>query len=113
MGKRSDYKMKIREEARQKIRGPGALGGQKAYRQAVAHGHSVLLQKASEGGDSKIKRLRGEILFLLNNYVPSYDVRIEALIEEWRKSGDPEYDPAVKARLRKARKDHMRGSSAI
>lgn len=113
MGKRSEYKMKIREEARQKIRGPGALGGEKAYRDAVAKGRSTLMQKAAEGGDSKIKRLRSEILYLVNNYVPAYDVRIEALIEAWRKSGDPEYDPEIKAKLRKARKDHMRNSSAI
>lgn len=113
MGKRSDYKMKIREEARQKVRGPGALGGDKAYRDAVAKGHTVLMQKASEGGDGKVKRLKSEILYLVNNYVPSYDARIEALIDLWRKSGDPEYDPEIKARLRKARKDHMRGGNAI
>lgn len=111
--KRSERKLRIRDEARQKVRGNMSGTGSRSYRDAVAQGHKLLLQKSSEGGDGKIKRIRNELTYLLNNYLPSNDNRIEQLIDEWRRSGDPAYDPEIKARYMRVRKDHMRGSNAV
>lgn len=110
--KKSDYKMRLREEARQQVR-PAARVGSRAYSDAIARGRKELIQKSSEAGDGRAKRIKAELTFLLNNYDSSNDVRIEALIEEWRRSGDPEYDPEIKARLRRARKDHVRDTYAL
>lgn len=110
--KKSDYKMRLRQEARQTVR-PAARVGTKAYSDAITCGRKELLQKSAEAGDSRAKRIKAELTFLLNNYDSSNDVRIEALIEEWRRSGDPEYNPEIKARLRRARKDQIRDTFAL
>ena len=110
--KKSDYKLRLREEARQKVR-PAARAGSKGYSEAISKARKELLQKAAEGGDSRVKRIKAELFFLLNNYDSVNDVRIEALIDEWRRSGDREYDPEIRTRLRRARKDRMRDTFAL
>jgi hypothetical protein len=77
----------------------------------VDQGLRELRQVSAEGGDGKAQRVKNELNYLLNNYLPSYDMRIEQLIDEWRRSGDPSYDPGIRARLRRARQDHMSKSN--
>ena len=110
----SQRKMQMREEARKKIKGPsGGVTGSREYRERVEQGRQQFLVKSSEGGDPRAKRLKGEIEYLLNNYSPAYDTRLEGLIDQWRRSGDPTYSPEIKIRLREARKLYMRDSKPI
>lgn len=106
--KKSDIKLAYREQARRKVRPAGSVAGPSAgYRKQVEQGRERLLQVSSEGGDCQAKKIKNELMYLLNNYLPSYDARINALIDRWRRSGDPGYDPAVRLKLRQARRDHM------
>ncbi len=104
---KSEYKMAIRDQARQKVR-PASSTKQGDLRTAVERERQRLLTASSEAGDPKTKKIRSELTFLLNNYTPAHDARIEQLIEEWRRSGDPQYDPMIRVRLRQARQSHMR-----
>ncbi len=107
--KKSERKLQMREEARRKIRGPsGGVTGSKAYREKVEKERRRLLQKSSEGGDTGTQKVKGELHYLINNYLPANDARINTLIDKWRTSGDPAYDPAIKIELRKARQKHMK-----
>lgn len=107
--KKSERKLQMREEARRKLKGAsGAVTGSREYREKVERGRRHLLHKSSEGGDLKAQRAKAELTYLINNYLPTYDMRIETLIDEWRRSGDPSYDPGIRVQLRKARQKHMR-----
>lgn len=111
---RSERKLAIREEAKRKVHGPSAtVGTNRAYRESVEKGRKNLLVRSQEGGDSKAKRAKSELTYLLNNYLPKYDSRIEQLIDDWRRSGDPSYDPGIRVRLREARREHMKKSSPL
>lgn len=112
--KRSERKFAIRDQARQKIRpSMTSAGADRNYREEVESGRQTLNRLASEGGDPKGKRIKQELTYLLNNYLPSYDMRIEQLIDEWRRTGDPSYDPGIRVRLRQARKEHMAKGNAV
>jgi hypothetical protein len=112
--KKSEYKMQLRKEAKRVVSGARYAGtGHGAYRQDVEAGRKQLLLKSAEGGDRGAQRVKGELLYLMNNYLPIYDARIEQLIDQWRTSGDPAYEPGVKGRFRKVRADHMRKSNAV
>lgn len=113
--KKSDLKFAMREQARKKVHPSTStsLGSDNTYRQNVESGRRQLNQIAAEGGDAKGKRVKQELMYLLNNYLPSYDIRIEHLIDEWRRSGDPSYDPSIRVKLRQARKQNMDKSSAV
>ncbi|MBI3117284.1 MAG: hypothetical protein HYZ00_01270 [Candidatus Hydrogenedentes bacterium] len=114
MAKKSDFKMKIRDEALRKVKGPaGGVTGSREYRDRVEKMRSQMLQKAAEGGDSKASRIKSELNYLLNNYLPKYDGRIEGLIDEWRRTGDPSYDPGIRLKLRRARQDHDKNATPI
>lgn len=105
---KSERKLQLRDEAKRKIKGAsGGVTGSRAYREKVEQGRRQLLMKSAEGGDSRAKQIKAELHYLVNNYVPRYDGRIEALIEEWRGSGDSSYDPEIRVALRKARQKHM------
>lgn len=109
---KSEFKRAIRDEAKRKVgTAKYDLTSQRQYREIVEEGHRELMRKSSEGGDSRGKRVRNELTYLLNNYLPQYDMRIEFLIAEWRKSGDPSYDPSIHIRLRQARQEHMSKSN--
>lgn len=110
--KKSERKLQMRDEAKRKIKGPsGGVTGSREYREKVEQGRRQLLMKAAEGGDNRAQQIRAEVTYLINNYVPSYDHRIEALIDAWRGTGDPSYDPEVKVAFRKARQKHMQESA--
>lgn len=106
---KSEYKMQLRERAQQKVRPKSGKSG--SYNQAVESGRQRLMRESSEGGDPKAKKIKNELMYLLNNYTPQYDTRILALIDHWRTSGDPSYDPGIRVELRKARQRHMQGES--
>lgn len=105
---RADQKMALRHQAKQKI-GKGSAGakGLRHHADKVEAGRKNLLTVSSEGGDCKAKKIKNELTYLINNYLPRYDARIEALIDQWRTTGDPEYDPGIRVKLRQARKAHM------
>ena len=84
---------------------------QKSASDAIEQGRRQLLLKCNEGGDSASKQYKSELMYLLNNYMPQYDMRIEALIDSWRTSHDPSYDPMIRVRLRQARIEFMRKSN--
>lgn len=112
--KKSDFKTAIREQAARKVKGSKHNPStQKEYRETVEKGRKDLLASSSEGGDPRGKKIRGELEYLLNNYLPQYDIRIEQLINEWRTSGDPSYDPQIRMRFRRARRDHMNKATPL
>ena len=110
--KKSDYKQQIRAESKRVVQG-GKFDrtGHRTYCEDVEKGRKQLLVASNAGGDSKAKQIRSELNYLLNNYLPQYDSRIEALIDAWRTSGDPSYDPGIRVRLRQARIEFMRKSN--
>ncbi len=112
---KSELKRKIRDEAKRKLKGPsGGVTGPREYRERVERGRQDLLGKSRAGGGSaKAARIEGELTYLLNNYVPANDARIEMLIDQWRTSGDQSYDPSIRIKYRQAVQKHMRDSHAI
>ena len=68
--KKSDFKMQLRKEAKRVIGGAKFAGtGHGAYREQVEAGRKHYLQKSNEGGDWTAQRVKGEITYLLNNYL--------------------------------------------
>ncbi len=112
--KKSDLKLTMREQAKRTVR-PDAInvGANRGFRDKVEQGRQQFLQASNEGGDAMAKKYRGELTYLLNNYLPSYDMRIEQLIDSWRRTGDPSYDPAIRVKLREARRNYNSKSSAV
>lgn len=109
--KKSERKLAMREEARAKVRPRSDKNAVRGYRDEVDKGLNQLRIKSAQGGDGKAKRFKSELNYLLNNYLPKYDARIEQLIDQWRRSGDPEYDPMVRVKYRNARRAHMSKSN--
>jgi hypothetical protein len=110
--KKSEFKKQIREEAKRKVRGPqGGVAAERAYRDRIEQGRTQLMRKSAEGGDTNAKKIKNELTYLLNNYTPRFDMRIEQLIEAWRTSHDPSYDPGIKAKFRKVRREQMQKSN--
>jgi len=110
-GKRSDFKMAMREEARNKVRPRSDKNALRGYRDEVDKGLSQLRIKSAQGGDGNAKRFKSELNYLINNYSPKFDSRIEQLIDLWRRSGDKEYDPMIRVKFRNAVKAHMNSSN--
>lgn len=109
--KKSDFKKALRAQASRKARGSKyELSTHKEYRESVEQGLNELRKVSAQGGDARGKRIRSELEYLLNNYLPKYDARIEHLIDEWRTCGDPSYDPQIRVRFRTARREHMNKS---
>jgi len=111
--KKSEKKLEMRQQAKRKVNPGYNPGTNRNYRDSVEQGRKELLIVSSQGGDSKVKKARSELNYLLNNYLPTYDMRIEQLIDEWRTSGDPSYDPGVRVRLRQAKIRHAKGNNPI
>jgi hypothetical protein len=77
----------------------------RAREREIEVGHKQSQEKAKAGaGAATGKRIKDEIEYLLKNFSPSNEQKIEALIDKWRTSGDPNYDPGIKMRLRNARR---------
>lgn len=56
------------------------------------------------GTDAGTRRIRDEIETLLKHYTKANDYKIQSLVDKWRRSGDPSFDPSITARLQTARK---------
>lgn len=111
---KSEYKLRMREEAKKKIHGAKFdMSHARQYQDDVAKGLNTLRRVSSEGGDFKAKRVKNELNYLLNNYLPQNDLRIQQLIDEWRRSGDPDYDVGVNVRFRNARREYMGKKGAL
>ena len=111
---RSEHKLAMRDQAKMKVKGPRYdTTTQNKYRSDVERGYKELLQVSKEGGDGKAKQIRAELTYLLNNYTSQYDTRIENLIDLWRRSGDPSYDPGIRAQLMRCRRDDMKQNNAL
>jgi hypothetical protein len=77
----------------------------RARMEEIETGRKQLQERAKAGaGAATNKRIKDEIEYLLKNYTPSNEAKIETLIDKWRRSGDPHYDPSVKIHLRNARR---------
>ena len=75
------------------------------FQEEVEKGRKRIVEKAAAGaGANTQKRIRDELNYLIDHYTPSNDNKIEVLIDKWRRSGDPAYDPMIKIRYRNARK---------
>ncbi|MCC6796310.1 MAG: hypothetical protein IT366_14405 [Candidatus Hydrogenedentes bacterium] len=112
--KKSDFKMRIREEARRKVRGSNATTqDHQAFRDRIEAGRRELMTKSAQGGDGKAMRVKNELMYLINNYTPQYDMRIIQLIDMWRTSHDPSYDPGIQVQFRRARQEYERKSNAF
>jgi len=112
--KKSERKLAIRDEARRKVKPPSvSIGANRHYRADVEKGREHLSQLAAEGGDPKAKRVRQELMYLINNFLPAYETRILQLIDEWRRTGDPSYDPGIRMKLRQAQRDYMSKTNAV
>ena len=112
--KKSEQKMAMREQAKLKVKPYLAnVGADRGYREKVEAGRDHLMRASAEGGDTQTKKIKSELTYLLNNYIPSNDTRIEGLIDAWRRSGDPGYDPSIRTKLRQARVKSQNHSSAI
>lgn len=106
--RRGELKLQNREQAYRKVHPTtGNVGADRRYRDQVEAGRKELGRISAEGGDGQAKKVRQELMYLLNNYLPQYDMRIEQLIDLWRRSNDPSYEPGIRARFRQVRKDYM------
>ena len=112
--KKSDFKMRIRDEAKRKVRGSmGTVQDHQAFRDKIEQGRRELVTKSAQGGDPKAMRVKNELMYLINNYTPRYDMRIQQLIDMWRTSHDPSYSPDIQLQFRRARQEYDRKSSAF
>jgi hypothetical protein len=92
------------------------LGGEqhRAREEEIETGRKRLVEHARPGAlQHAHKRIRDEINYLIKNYTPSNDYKIEALIDKWRTSGDPSYDPTIRLQLRKARRKKSESDYAL
>lgn len=75
------------------------------FREEVEKGRKRVVEKAAAGaGANTQKRIRDELNYLIDHYTPDNDNKIETLIDKWRRSGDPSYDPMIRIKYRNARK---------
>ena len=92
-------------------------GGGAAHRQNlrnIERGRKEVLEKQKAGaGEATQRRIKAEIEYLIENFTPTNEKKIETLIDKWRRSGDSDYDPAIKLRFRKAKKKKSSGDYAI
>ena len=112
--RKSDLKLQIRDEAKRKVRSASSnIGADRNYREGVEAGRRQLNELGAEAGDPAAKKYKSELMYLLNNYLPAYDMRIEQLIDAWRRTGDLSYDPGIRVKLRQSRKQYLDKTSAI
>ncbi|MCX5770428.1 MAG: hypothetical protein NTZ09_09180 [Candidatus Hydrogenedentes bacterium] len=112
--KKGELKLQNRQQAFHKVHPTsGNVGADRKYREQVEAGRKELGIISAQGGDNQAKQVRQELMYLLNNYLPQYDMRIEQLIDLWRRSHDPAYDPSVRVKYRQVRKDYMSKGGAV
>ncbi|MEX2015670.1 MAG: hypothetical protein WD873_03465 [Candidatus Hydrogenedentales bacterium] len=91
-----------------------AVFNQAKYDARVAKGLKRVQEKHAMGmGENAFGRIKSELNYLLSNYTSANDAKIEQLIDKWRRSGDPSYDPSINVRYRSVRKKKMRDNHAL
>ena len=112
--RKGELKLQNREQAHRKIHPTsGNVGADRKYREGVEAGRKELGRISGEGGDGQAKTVRQELMYLLNNYLPQYDMRIEQLIDLWRRTHDPAYDPGIRTKFRLVRREYMGKGGAV
>lgn len=97
-------------EMKRALRGPAMETLRKWHnedvvQQRVHEEQEAKRRKLLDGGVAMAnRRIRNELEMLLNNYTKSNDSKIESLLNRWRRSGDPAYDPGMHQRLANARR---------
>lgn len=87
---------------------------QAKYDEKVARGFKRVQEKHKMGyGENAFGRIKSELNYLINNYTSANDAKIEQLIDKWRRSGDPAYDPSINIRYRSVRKKKMNSDQAL
>lgn len=85
-----------------------------AHLEGIEKGRKHLVEKARPGaGGNTHRRIKDELNYLLKNYAPANDWKIETLIDKWRTSGDPSYDPSIKITYRNVRRDKSKNDNHI
>lgn len=108
---KKDLRATVLDEFR-KWRSKGAA--RKRREQELEAKRKELREKEKAGaGAAGHRRIKDEIELLLKNYSPANEQKIEALIDKWRRSGDPSYDPGINLRLRNARKKRDDSQNAL
>ncbi len=91
---------------------PEGVRKREEFLESIEKGRKRVIEKGPMGAAHNAHtRIKSELNYLLNNYTPTNDWRIEMMIDKWRTSGDPAYDPSIKIKYRnvrkgKAKKDH-------
>lgn len=90
-------------ERAKKASGPGR--DERVYGEEVEKGRKHLMEKVhAKSATAKPILIKTELNYLLANYTSANDAKIETLIDRWRRSGDPDYDPSIKVKHRNVRK---------
>lgn len=106
---------KLREEALQSGNDPYAAARAREERiEKIEKGRKSVVEKQRAGvGANSHKRIKAEIDYLIKNYSPTNDHKIDTLIDKWRRSGDPSYDPMIKVHFRNAKKKKSSSDYAL
>lgn len=105
----------IRQEEERAGKGPSKKSQEREKElEEIEKGRRHLLEKQRAGaGDPTFRRIKNELDYLLNNYVSTNDTKIETLIDRWRRSGDPSYDPSIKQKFKNVRKKKVSNDHPI
>ena len=106
---------KLREEALESGNDPyRGVRAREERLEKIEKGRKEVIAKQRAGtGDNTHKRIKAEIDYLIKSYTPTNDHKIDALIDKWRRSGDPSYDPMIKVRFRNAKKKKSSSDYAL
>lgn len=104
------------KELREKVGDtPETMGERREKRlEKIEKGRKQLREKQRAGvRDVAFGRIKQELDYLLKNYDPKNDAKIDTLIDKWRTSGDPSYDPAIRLKVRNVRKKKSQSDYAF
>lgn len=111
--KRAEYQSEGYTARSRRRKTKGEIERERRYEQ-IEKGRRRVVERGKAGaGANTFQRIKSELNYLLNNYTPANDHKIETLIDKWRTSGDPSYDPSVKIRLRNARARKSKRDTAL
>ena len=97
--------IKAREMERLKGKTNKALEAKKEEEHKFERDRKIIQERGRAGaGEQTFNRIKSELNYLIANYKPSLEPQLEILIDKWRRSGDPAYDPGIRVKIREARK---------
>lgn len=93
---------------------PEGVRKHEEFLERIEKGRKRVIEKGPMGASHNTHtRIKSELNYLLNSYTPTNDWRIEMLIDKWRMSGDPAYDPSIKIKYRNVRKGKAKKDNAL